>query len=75
VIRNNVGVPPLVAIMATFTSHVVYLLMAPPHHLKSWAFMVLGQLAYNSVLAVPAYFALRRLGFGLERSRPFSEHA
>jgi hypothetical protein len=71
VIRDNVSVPPLVVGIATLTSNIVYLLMAPPHHLRAWALMVLGQILYNAVLSIPIYFSLRRIGIGRADTGPF----
>jgi hypothetical protein len=39
-----------------------------------WAFSTLGEVIYNTILALPVYFILRRFGIGRQIETPFSPH-
>ena len=72
VIRDSVVVPPLVGLSTTLVAELVYVLMAPTHHLRAWAVARGGELLYNAVLALPLYFLMRRLHIGRQREDPFA---
>jgi hypothetical protein len=75
VIRDSIAVPPLAALTTTLVAEVVFVLMAPTHHLRTWAGVRGGELLYNSLLAVPVYFLLSRLQIGRQKDDPFALHS
>lgn len=75
VIPGSLLVPPLVSLTATLTAEVIYVLMAPTHHLRDWAVAVGGEAAYNMGLSFAAYALLRRLGMGHTPDDPFADYS
>jgi len=71
--RDSPFVPPLVVFATTIFQQGVFVLMNP-HHLRLWAFSTLGEVIYNTILALPVYMLLRRIGIGIQRETPFSPH-
>ena len=71
--RDSPLVPPLVVLATTIVQQIVFVLMNP-HHLRLWAYAALGEALYNTVLALPVYFFLRRISIGRRRDTPFSPH-
>jgi rod shape-determining protein MreD len=72
--RDSLFVPPLVVFTVTLTASVVHVLMAPNIALNSlhlWLYQTGGEVLYNTVLALPVYFLLRRLGLGKPPEDPF----
>lgn len=69
--RESLIVPPLAAFSTTALAELIAVLMAPTHHLKSWALARGGEVIYNTLLALPAYLLLRRLRVGREREAAF----
>jgi hypothetical protein len=74
VIRDSVLVPPFVGLTVTLIAELVYVLMAPTHHLRAWAVTRGGEIVYNALLALPVYGLMRRLRIGAERDDPFALH-
>ena len=72
VIRDSLLVPPLIAFSTTAVAEFSYVLMAPTHHLHTWFFARSGECLYNTVLALPVYFLMRRLHIGREQEDPFA---
>lgn len=73
-IRDNLVVPPLVVVVATLLSELIFAAMVPGvwlHHLRPWAREKAGELAYNAVLSFPVYALMRRFGIGYRREDPF----
>jgi len=66
-IRDNFIVAPLVTLASTLLAELLTVLMAPGyavHHLHHWGMLFGGELLYNTLLAIPASFLLRRLRVG-----------
>lgn len=78
VIRDSLLTPLLVVLAATLVAEGVYLLLAPGQFLQSWASARAwalgagGEALYNTALALPVYFLLRRLRVGDVREDPFA---
>lgn len=78
VIRDSVLTPFLVVLAATLTGEGIYLLLAPTQFLQSWASVrvwavgVGGEALYNTALALPVYFLMRRLRVGDVPEDPFA---
>lgn len=69
-IRDNLFVPPLVALTTTILAEAISLLMAPGpalHHARHWFGLAGGGVLYNALLALPASLLLRLLGVGRQR--------
>ncbi len=75
VIRDSVVVPPLVTFATTLIAELIYVLMAPTHHLRAWAAARGGEILYNTLLALPVYSLMRRLHIGHRREDPFALHS
>lgn len=71
VIQRSLIVPPLTALATTLVTEIVYVLMAPTHHLRWWAGAVAGEAACNMLWAIPIFLLLRRLGIGHKPDDPF----
>ncbi len=69
-IRDNLLVPPLVALTTTVLAEAISLLMAPGparHHVRHWFGLAAGEVLYNALLALPVSLLLRLLGVGRPR--------
>lgn len=75
VIQRSLVVPPLAALATTGVTELVYVLMAPAHHLRAWAIAVVGEALCNMVWAIPIFLLLRRLGIGHKPHDPFGQHS
>ncbi len=75
VIQRSLIVPPLAALATTVVTELVYVLMAPTHHLRAWATAVAGEALCNMVWAVPIFLLLRRLGIGHKPDDPFGQYS
>lgn len=73
VIQRSLVVPPLAALAATATAEIIYVLMAPTHHLRAWAAAAGGETLYNMVWAVPVFLLMRRVGIGRKSDDPFGQ--
>ena len=73
-ICDNWIVPPLVVLATTLLAEGVHVLMAPglaAHDARRWLLLLGGELLYNTLLALPLFLLLRRLGLGQTRDNPF----
>ncbi len=75
VIQRSLIVPPLTALATTAVTELVYVLMAPAHHLRAWAIAVGGEALCNMLWAVPIFLLLRRLGIGHKPDDPFGHYS
>lgn len=77
-IRTNLLVPPLVTLAASLLAEIVPALVAPGpalHHPRLWLVQAGGEVAYNTVLALPVYLALRVCRIGQLRDDPFGQRS
>ncbi len=75
VIPRSLVVPPLAALATTAVTELVYVLMAPTHHLRAWAIAVSGEAVCNMLWAIPIFLLLRRLGIGRKPDDPFGPYS
>ncbi len=75
VIQRSLVVPPLTALATTGVTELIYVLMAPTHHLRTWAFAVGGEAVCNMLWAVPIFLLLRKLGIGHKPDDPFGQYS
>ncbi len=72
-IRDNLLVPPLVALTTTILAETISVLMAPGpalHHTRHWLALAGGEVLYNALLALPVSLLLRLLGVGRGHEDP-----
>lgn len=73
-IRDNIIVPPLVVLATTLLAELISVLMAPGdavHHVRRWLGLLGGEVAYNTLLAVPVSLFLRLCQVGRATEDPF----
>lgn len=75
VIQRSLIVPPLTALATTAVTELVYVLMAPTHHLRAWAIAVGGEAVCNMLWAVPIFLLLRKLGIGHKPDDSFGHYS
>lgn len=75
VIQRSVIVPPLAALATTLVTELMYVLMAPTHHLRAWAVAVGGEAVCNMLWSIPIFLLLRRVGIGRTPDDPFGQRS
>ncbi len=77
-IRTNLLVPPLVTLASSLLAAGVATLIAPSfalHHPRLWLRETGGEIAYNTLLALPVYGLLRLCRIGHLRDDPFGQRS
>ena len=71
VFRDNALIAVALVAGGTALAEGLFFLFAPQPHVTHWAKAVLSTTLYNTVLALPLYFLLRRLAGEMQRSQEF----
>ena len=73
--RDSLWTPAIAVLLCTLLAEAIFAIMAPAawlHRVRLYLWTIGGELLYNTALAYPVYYLMRRLGIGFRPEDPFA---